>query len=128
MSDANAIIAPKEEDLEAFWVHAINVAKLNPAEAVMGQNDFLSLRPAAFAFGATRAEADRECAQLLAGEKTTIVTPAADYEGENSYLPQEGDLAIVCDGAGIPRALIVTKQVEVTPTAVTEHIAVLYQH
>ena len=128
MSEAMGVIAPVDENLEAFWVHAINAARLNPAEAVMGQDEFTSLRPAAFSLGASRAEADAECAAILAGEKTVLETPAADFDAGNMPLPEVGDLAILCDGGGIPRALIVTKAVECTPAGmVAESIKVLYQ-
>ncbi|MCI6574648.1 MAG: hypothetical protein PT944_04710 [Actinomycetaceae bacterium] len=140
-----AILAPAEDNLEAFWVHAVNAARLNPAEAVMGQDDFLSLRPPHFSYGETAEEADVFCAAVLAGSvrqihtdemradaDATDVDENAEAEGATAQQPRleqprAGDLAIVCDGAGIPRALIVTERVQVLPdNGVTEYINVLY--
>lgn len=134
------ILAPVEADVEAFWVHAINAARLNPAEAVMGQNDFLSLRPPFFAYGQTAEEADEFCAAVLDGSVRQIHTDMGDTDANENVeadegvaqqlraeQPRVGDLAIMCDGSGIPRVLIVTKRVEIVPgSGVTEYIDVLY--
>ncbi|MDD7464885.1 MAG: hypothetical protein PUK59_01355 [Actinomycetaceae bacterium] len=134
------ILAPVEADVEAFWVHAINAARLNPAEAVMGQNDFLSLRPPFFAYGQTAEEADEFCAAVLDGSVRQIHTDMGDTDANENVeadegvaqqlraeQPRVGDLAVMCDGRGIPRALIVTKRVEIVPgSGVTEYIDVLY--
>ena len=108
-------IAPKDADLEAFWVHAINAARLNPAEAVMGQDEQLSLIPVAFSFGITRQEADDLCALVLSGAKRATSSYAPLYEQEGEALPEKGDLQILCDGAGVPRALLVNEAVQLAP-------------
>ncbi|MCI7552125.1 MAG: ASCH domain-containing protein [Actinomycetaceae bacterium] len=111
------ILEPIEKDLEAFWTHAVIAAKLYPASAYAGQDDITSLRPAAFAFGATREEAD-ELAQLVVdGKKTATSGIVKEYLSEGEPLPVKGDMAIVADGRGIPRALIRNTRVEITPFA-----------
>lgn len=134
-SAMGAIITPAEADVEAFWVHAINAARLNPAEAVMGQSGFLSLRPPFFAYGETAQEADEFCAAVLAGtvkeihsEIPSAANKSVDEQTDSSEaaMPRVGDLAILCDGKGVPRALIVTEQVETLGHGVIEHINVLY--
>lgn len=109
------IIEPREEDLEAFWIRAKNRAKLYPLEVVLGQDDLSSLRPAAFAFGADRALADRLCALVLEGKKKATSSWLVSYDVSGVPAPEVGELAILCDGSGMPRALLRNTRVERVP-------------
>lgn len=71
--------------------------------------------PAAWAFGAESepAEADELLTLVLRGVKTATSASLWDYEAAGEPLPAEGDLGIVLDGSGIPRAVIETTAVAV---------------
>lgn len=107
--------ADTDELIEAFWAEARVRGKLNPAPSYMGVGALESVRPAAWAFGDTPELADELAALVVAGKKTATSSALRDYEAEGAPLPQPGDLGIVLDGAGRPRALIVTTDVQVVP-------------
>ncbi|MFW2512503.1 ASCH domain-containing protein [Demequina sp. SO4-13] len=71
--------------------------------------------PEAWAFGATPAHADSLLALVLDGAKTGTASSLWDYEPSGEPLPQEGELSIILDGAGIPRALIETTKIRIVP-------------
>ena len=102
-------------DIESFWQVARMRAKLNPAGYYTGERPLASLRPPAWAFGATPEQADDLLALLLSGIKTATAGALWDYEAEGEALPSPGALGIVTDGRGVPHALVVTTQVEVVP-------------
>lgn len=118
------ILDPVERDIEAFWTHAINRAKLYEIESISSQDGRTSLRPPTFAFGSTREQADELASLVVAGKKTATSSYAPSYEAAGVDLPQKGEFAIVCDGGGIPQALIQTVRVEQVPfSAVGPHVA-----
>ncbi|WP_343045441.1 ASCH domain-containing protein [Microbacterium pseudoresistens] len=69
--------------------------------------------PEAWAFGATRAHADGLLALVRDGIKTATASSLWDYEATGEALPQAGEYSIILDGAGAPRAVIRTTQVQV---------------
>ena len=71
--------------------------------------------PQAWSFGSTPEMADRLLALVLAGTKTAGASQLWDYEASGDPLPRAGDLSIVLDGAGEPRALLRTTDVRVLP-------------
>ncbi|MFN3865646.1 MAG: GNAT family N-acetyltransferase [Demequina sp.] len=71
--------------------------------------------PAAWAFGATPAHADGLLALVLDGIKTGTATSLWDIEGGGEPIPYEGELSIILDGAGEPRALIETTDIRIVP-------------
>ena len=83
----------------------------------MGQDEQLSLIPAAFSFGPGKAIAQSLCELVLKGQKKATSSYVPLYELAGEQLPQKGDLSILCDGDGIPRALLVNEAVQVTPFA-----------
>ncbi|HHU10293.1 MAG TPA: ASCH domain-containing protein [Intrasporangiaceae bacterium] len=118
--DAAATAEPgavSEADLDAFWAEASTRARLDFIGTYGGPTVLGSLRPPAWAFGATAEQADELLALVLAGRKTATAGALWDYEAEGEPVPQEGALSIVLDGAGHPRALIVTTDVDVVPFA-----------
>jgi len=102
-------------EIESFWQVAKVRAKLNPTGYYTGERPLGSLRPPAWAFGATPEQADELLALLLSGTKTATAGALWDYEAEGEELPTPGALGIVTDGHGVPHALVVTKQVDVVP-------------
>ncbi len=71
--------------------------------------------PEAWAFGATAAHADSLLALVLAGTKTGTASSMWDYEATGDPLPVEGELSIILDGAGAPRAVIETTSLRTVP-------------
>ncbi|MCL2515644.1 MAG: ASCH domain-containing protein [Microbacteriaceae bacterium] len=74
----------------------------------------LSPQPApAWAFGADPGQADELLGLVLAGIKTATSSLLREYAAAGEKLPQAGDLSILLDGAGSPRAVIETTDVTV---------------
>lgn len=122
--------------IAAFWADAKIRAKLNRIEAYGGQSVADTLPPPAWSFGDDPATADRLLGLVLAGRKTATASALRDYEEEareraradadgpadgdllvdtelDLALPEPGLLSILLDGAGRPRALIRTTDVQV---------------
>ena len=104
-----------DDELEAFWVESRTRARLDSIGTYGGSTVLASLRPPAWAFGATPEQADELLGLVLAGEKTATAGALWDYEAEGEPLPQVGGMSIVLDGGGHPRALIATTAVAVVP-------------
>ena len=73
--------------IDSFWQVARMRAKLNPAGYYTGERPLASLRPPAWAFGATPEQADELLALLLSGIKTATAGALWDYEAEGEALP-----------------------------------------
>lgn len=69
--------------------------------------------PPAWSFGDSPALADELLALTLRGEKRAMASALWEFEIDGDPVPQPGELAIVLDGAGEPRALIRTTEVEI---------------
>ncbi|MGG5260663.1 ASCH domain-containing protein [Phycicoccus avicenniae] len=106
---------PAPSTVDAFWEVARVRARLNPTGFYAGERPLGILPPPAWSFGATPDQADRLLALVLSGTKTATASALWDYEAEGEVLPAVGDLGIVTDGRGVPRALIATTRVETVP-------------
>ena len=71
--------------------------------------------PPAWAFGATAEHADELLALVLDGTKTGTASSLWDYEFSGDTPPKVGELSIILDGQGRPRALIETTGVTIVP-------------
>ena len=71
--------------------------------------------PLAWAFGATPEHADGLLALVLDGTKTGTASSLWDYEATGDPIPEAGELSIILDGAGTPRAVIETLWLETVP-------------
>lgn len=71
--------------------------------------------PEAWAFGASPAHADELLALVLAGTKTATASSLGDYEQDAEPLPAAGDLSIILDGAGRPRAVLEVTSIQIVP-------------
>lgn len=96
--------APDAAGLDAFWAAAREDHPGLPAR-----------RPEAWAFGATSEQADELLALVLGGIKTATASALWDYEAAGEPIPQVGELSIVLDGSGRPRAVLETTDVEIVP-------------
>ncbi len=106
---------PREAELQAFWEVARVRGNLNRLGVYTGPTPLDSLRPPDWSFGGTAEQADELLALVLDGTKTATASALWDYEAEEEELPQAGDLAIITDGGGHPRALIAVTDVQVVP-------------
>ena len=87
-------------EIEPFWLayqreHQVKVAGFS-----------------ASALGTTRAVADELAELVLSGVKRAHATLHRDFQQQLDVLPQVGDHLVVLDGAGTPRAIVRTTQVE----------------
>lgn len=99
--------------VEAFWELARFHAKLNTAPAYFGPTALETVPPPAWSFGAEPAEADELLNLVLSGTKTATSGALWDYQADDDPLPERGNLSILLDGSGHPRALIETTDVRV---------------
>lgn len=90
--------------LTAFWNH---VRAENPALPEQA--------PGAWAFGATPDHADSLLALVLAGVKTGTASSQWDYDETGDPEPYVGELSIILDGSGAPRAVLETTAVRIVP-------------
>jgi uncharacterized protein YhfF len=109
------VIATNDDELDAFWALAREHADLAGVPVYTGANPVRTLRPPAWAFGATPEHADELLGLVLDGTKTATASSFDDYAAEGEDPPTPGTLSIVLDGAGHPRALIVTTDVRTVP-------------
>lgn len=105
------------DEIERFWELVRNRLRINPVPGYLGTYSAEVLAPPAWAFGATPEQADTLLALVLDGTKTATAGAQWDYEAASEPLPAVGDLSIVLDGRGHPRALIEVRQVDVVPFA-----------
>lgn len=103
------------DDVVRFWEAARGRAGLGGLTVITGSSAATALPPPAWAFGRTSQEADDLLALVLAGAKTATASAHWLYEQEEEPLPRAGDLSIVLDGGGRPRALVRTTSVEIVP-------------
>ena len=116
--------AELDDEIADFWESSRVRAGLGRIAVVGGLTVAEGVAPMAWSFGDTPEQADRLLELVLAGTKTATSSALSEYDDEDAPLPRAGDLSIVVDGAGHPRALIRTTAVEVVPFGeVTEDFA-----
>lgn len=71
--------------------------------------------PEAWAFGATAEHADGLLELVLSGVKTGTASSVWDYEASGDPMPQVGELSVILDGRGMPRAVIRTTSLQTVP-------------
>lgn len=71
--------------------------------------------PEAWAFGATPGHADGLLELVLSGTKDGTASSMWDYEATGDPLPEIGELSVILDGRGAPRAVIETTALAVVP-------------
>lgn len=112
------------EELRVFWDLARFHAKLNAAPTYFGPTTLESVPPPAWAYGESVEESDAFVDRVLADETGSTTAAEADYAGE---MPQTGVLSILCDGSGVPRALVEVTDVAVAGGEVVESFKVVYR-
>jgi uncharacterized protein YhfF len=97
-------VTSDETILREFWDEARTARPDLPAEL-----------PEAWAFGATAAHADGLLQLVLDGVKTGTASALWDYEADGEQVPRVGELSIILDGAGIPRAVLEVTAITIVP-------------
>lgn len=121
MTDDAALPPPEqtttvqESAVAAYWNTARTRAGLNRLDVVVGQQPLGTVQPPAWSFGSDAEEADALLELVLEGRKTATASAPETFAEDGVPLPVPGDLSIILDGAGRPRALIVTTEVDVVP-------------
>ncbi len=105
--------APDEGEVERFWSLACHRAKLTTLPGYLPSTTLEAVPPPTWSFGRTPQQADELVGLVLDGLKTATASARADYDAEGAALPRPGELGIVLDGAGHPRALVETTSVDV---------------
>jgi len=105
----------RDAAVAAYWATARKRAGLNRLDVVVGQQALGAVQPPAWSFGSDAEEADSLLELVLAGRKTATASAEGPYSSQGVPVPAPGDLSIILDGAGRPRALIVTTEVDVRP-------------
>lgn len=85
------------------------------AEARAAHPELPDELPEAWAFGATPEHADGLLRLVLDGVKTGTASSLWDYEEDSEPIPAVGELSIILDGAGAPRAVLETTEVVTVP-------------
>ena len=117
LSDVPAVGGDVEQDdaLVAFWQAAQAHLGLGRMDVVMGPGGHELVAPPTWSFGDSPELADELLELVLTGRKTATAGTVRDYESAGEALPQVGDVSVVTDGAGAPRVVLRTTQVDVVP-------------
>ena len=117
------VAADGDDRITAFWQAARGHLGFGKLEGIVGALPLDVVPPPSFSYGEGD-EADQAVAEVLSGARTSSSSPAADFGPDD--VPRVGDLAIVLDSAGEPRALIRTTRVVATTEAVDESYELVY--
>lgn len=90
--------------IEEYWREA-RIARPHLPEAL----------PEAWGFGATPEHADELLELVLRGIKVGTASSLWEYEETGDPLPAVGELSIILDGTGAPRAVIETTAIDIVP-------------
>jgi len=101
--------------IDRFWHIARARARLSTLGGTLGETPPTAVAPPVWSFGDTPQLADELVALVLDGTKTATTELVASYRAAGEPLPAVGDLSIVADGSGMPRALLRTTRVDVVP-------------
>ncbi|MCB7137878.1 ASCH domain-containing protein [Cellulosimicrobium marinum] len=97
-----------------FWEAARPSAGLGKLGVVIGTGVAESVPPPAWSFGDNPALADSLLEAVLSGAKTSTSSSLWEYD-DQTPVPEKGELSILLDGEGHPRALIRTTAVDIVP-------------
>ena len=105
--------APDMEAVAEFWAEAVSQMEHEVGAGLFGEQAEVGLFPPAFQYSDNRAEATQMAREVLDGERTTFVSALADYDGPDIARPADGDMSIICNGDGMPVALISDTNVKI---------------
>jgi uncharacterized protein YhfF len=114
---ADARVEGTVDDLRigAFWAAARGHVGFGKMDQVLGGSPDDVVPPPSWSFGDNPALADQLLALVLDGRKTGTSTALSELVAADLETPRVGELSIVTDSAGEPKALLRTTQVDVVP-------------
>ena len=98
------------EAIQLYWEAVRAKARIGRLAVYMGTDLSAAVAPPAWSFGDSPKLADELLGHVLTGRKTATSTALVEF-GEEA-LPRVGELSILLDGAGRPRALVRTTAVD----------------
>jgi len=113
--DVQAADGVEDERVTAFWQAARGHLGFGNLSPVMGESPNDAVPPPSWSFGDNPVLADQLLGLVLDGTKTGTSTALVELEDAGLETPRPGDLSIVLDSDGEPRALLRTTEVEVVP-------------
>ncbi len=124
VADEHADVATDGDDrITAFWQAARGHVGFGKLEGIVGSAPLDVVPPPSFSYG-VGAEADDAVREILVGTRTSSRAPREQFADDE--LPRVGDMAIVLDSVGEPRALVRTTDVAVVGDAVQETYELVY--
>ncbi len=105
-------VAPVPSTLRGVSDAAVNAFWRQAREEI---TDLPEAPAAAWPFGATAAHADSLLELVLARVKTGTATALWDLHAEGESVPEVGELSVILDGSGLPRAIIETTAIATVP-------------
>lgn len=103
-----------ETAVEHFWVQARTEGKLNRLESILGQSVDSTVPPPVWTTSADPATATADVNELLRSGTLSQAVAVSELQHAGQPPAQVGDLGIVLDGEGQPRALVRTAEVGTT--------------
>lgn len=103
------------DQITRFWDVARPSAGRSSHGGAVGERSENVVPPPAWSFGDSPALADELLDLVLTGRKSATASLVLEYAEADEPQPRKGDLSILLDGAGEPRAVIRTTQVDVVP-------------
>lgn len=97
------------EAIQLYWEAVRAKARIGRLSVYMGTDLAAAVPPPAWSFGDNPRLADELLGHVLSGRKTGTSTALAEFGDEP--LPREGELSIILDSGGNPRALVRTAAV-----------------
>jgi len=113
--DESAPPGVADDALQDFWRVARSRAGIGNADVYLGIPWGEAVVPPAWSFGDSPELADSLLNLVLSGAKRATTGVEQEYLDQNEPLPQPGELSIILDGAGRPRALVREIEVRVLP-------------
>lgn len=104
---------PISELVDAYWLTTAKTLHMASEDAFMGSDDNGMLTPPAWSFGDIP-EAEKLLEMVLDGRKVAMSSSYDEYVNAGVEIPTEGELSIICNHEGRPRALLRVTEVRVT--------------
>ncbi len=99
-------------EVRAFWEVARERARLvSDISIYFGATPLGTVPPPTWSFGDTPAESDEFAHRVVREGSFRDCTPVSLFEQTDAPRPEKGNLSILCDGQGLPVALLVTSDV-----------------
>ena len=101
--------------LQRFWELTQRYAHVGEFDVYIGKSWSQAVPPPTWSFGDSPELADELLELVLDGKKTATTGLYQEYLDADEPLPKPGELSIILDGSGVPRALVREREVKVVP-------------